>query len=489
MRSVLASLRRPGTAGLAALALAASVAATTGAPATAGRPDRTAAAHITSVKVQRGGPDATISFHRGRPGEVFLNATVSARGVSWAESNNESAVVSAYVDGHYAADIVITSAGRVARQFALGHLRAGSHELRLHYAAGRSLSKAGVARLRHIGFKTVPRTSPSYAAARYAPVLFGRAIGTVGGSGPFQNNHTDPPLVAWHEVLPVAGHPGRRLLEYSVVWSNEDGGTSTPALMAQWGRTTDIEWIYRVQINARGRRVPGTGVFQSPGHVTTAFRGKLDGTHPLLQTCTNNNNVCDSKLLHKLHQKPDAMRFALSTRDVRPAGQPREHLMDIHPWTYQVTAREMLREGKVTAPTDANNSEMGNPRRYLYVAVNHAAVPATSAGAVGLAVDVLLKNGNTYTSNHGVAQWTINRDDPAATTVKLPAGTAATDVVSISVRRVAIAPDTTTTLTVTDLNRAFFLGHSYLPGPSFASFHGSVSLTDAAPTQVIWPAT
>ena len=73
------------------------------------------------------------------------------------------------------------------------------------------------------------------------------------------------------------------MIEYSVVWSNEDGGTGASAglLMAQWGRTTDIEWIYRVEVDAKGRRVPGSGVFQSPNHGTTTFRGRYDGTHPL----------------------------------------------------------------------------------------------------------------------------------------------------------------------------------------------------------------
>ena len=70
-------------------------------------------------------------------------------------------MVSAYVDGHYATDIVIMSSARVTRQFALGTLRAGRHTLRLHYAAQRSPSKAGVAKLRDIGFKTVRRGSPA----------------------------------------------------------------------------------------------------------------------------------------------------------------------------------------------------------------------------------------------------------------------------------------------------------------------------------------
>ena len=291
---------------------------------------------------------------------------MSARGVSWAERKNESAVVSAYVDGHYATDIVVTSASPVTREFALGALEKGRHALRLHYASGRSPSQAGVARIADIGFRTIRRSSPAYAAARYAPILRGRNVSTLGGR--FQNNRTDTPLVAWHQVLP-ATEPGHSVIEYSVVWSNEDGGTNTPALMAQWGRTTDIEWVYRVEVNAQGRRVAGSGFFQAPSHGTKRFHGPYDGTHPVLQTCTSNNNVCDQGTLKAQHQKQDPMRFALSTRRVLPADQPREHEMDIQPWTYQVMAREMVREKKIESPSDPESRGVGDQRTYLYVAL------------------------------------------------------------------------------------------------------------------------
>jgi hypothetical protein len=477
MRLVRASATRPAAAVVAVVLLAATfAAATTVSPASADRPAR--AAHAASVKVHRGGPDATLMFHRGRRGEVFLNVTVSARGVSWAERKNESAVVSAYVDGHYATDIVVTSSAPVARQFALGSLRAGRHTLRLHYATQRSRSRAGVARLEHLGFKTVRRSSSAYAAAKYAPVLYGRDIAGLGGR--FQNNRTDTPLVAWHRVLPAAT-PHHSLIEYTVMWSNEDGGTNTPALMAQWGRTTDIEWVYRVEVDAKGRRVPGSGVFQAAAHQTKKFRGKYDGTHPRIQTCTSNNNMCD--------KVDDPMRFSLSTRGVLSADQPREHKMDIHPWTYQVMAREMLREHKIESPSDPSSLAVGDQRSYLYVAVDHDTVPPASAGGVGLAVDVRLQGDpTTYTSNHDIALWTLNRDDPAATTVELPVGTTSADVASISVRRVPRDPDNGASLTATDLDRAFFLRSSYLPRPSFATWHGSVPLTLGAPTAELWTA-
>lgn len=94
------------------------------------------------------------------------------------------------------------------------------------------------------------------------------------------------------------------------MWSNEDGGTDTPALMARWGRSTDIEWVYRVEVDQNGNRVAGSGVYQAANHQTLPFAGQYDGTHPLLETCTSNNNMCDTV--------DNPMRFALSTRDVRP---------------------------------------------------------------------------------------------------------------------------------------------------------------------------
>ena len=441
-------------------------------------PAAEAAAH-PGIQVRRGGPDARVEFRTHRSGEALLDLSVAARKVSWAEPGHESAVVSLYVDGDYATDVVISSNRPTPREFALGSLSAGVHTLRIHYAAHRSSKRAGVATLRHLEVRTVSKKNPEYAAARYAPVLYGRNVPGLGGT--FQSAVTDTPLVAWHETTPAAT-PGHSIIEYSVVWSNEDGGTDTPGLMARWGRTTDIEWVYRVEVNRAGHRVRGSGVYQAAAHQTLPFKGRYDGTHPLLETCTSNNNMCDTV--------DDPMRFALSTRDVRPVEQPREYLMDTHPWTYSVMAQEMLREGKIETPSDPATTAVGDQRSYLYVAVDHDTTPATSEAGVGLAVDVRLAGDpTTYTSDHLVPGFSINRDVPAATTVELPVGTTPADVVSVSVRRVpAGLTDNGATVTVTDIDRAFFLGPDYLPQPSFVSWHGSQALTAGSPTAVLWTA-
>jgi hypothetical protein len=433
----------------------------------------------SSVKVVRGKADREVAFYRGRAGEALLTTSVSAPGVDWSQAGNESAVVSVYVDKHYATDVVITSAAPVQRQFALGYLRRGHHTLRFHYATSRSPSDQGVARLSALRVRTVTATSPSYAAVRNAPVLYGRNVAFYGDK--FQNNHTDTPLIAWHQVLPAAT-PGHHVIEYTVVWSNEDGGTSTGQLMAQWGRTTDIEWVYRVEVDARGRRVPGTGVIQAAGHATSPFTGTYDGTHPRIETCTGNNNVCSAV--------DDPMRFALSTREFLPAGQPREYEMDRHPWTYQVMAREMVREGKLESPADPATPQPSDQRDYLYVAVDHDTDPAGSAAGIGLVVDVqLVGDPTTYSSNHGIPQWIVNRNGPAATTVELPPGTTAADIASISVTRVPLfSSDNGAVLTVTRLRRAFLLGPDYLPQGSIASWTGSVTLTADSPSAILWSA-
>ena len=348
-------------------------------------------------------------------------------------------MVSAYVDGHYATDIVITSSGPVTRQFALGSLRRGPAHAAAALRRAPLAEPAGVARLNDIRISAPWRaSSPEYAAARYAPVLYGRNLPDLGGR--FQNNRTDTPLVAWHQVLPAAT-PGHSVIEYSVIWSNEDGGTDTAALMARGVGPPTSSGSTGSRSTRQGRRVPGTGVYQAPAHATLTFHGHYDGTHPLLETCTANNNVCD--------KVTDPMRFALSTREVLPAGQPREHEMDLHPWTYQVMAREMVREHQIESPSDPATIEVGDQRSYLYVTVDHDTAPPGSASAVGLAVEVRLKGDpTTYTSHHGNAFLTVNRDDPAATTVELPVGRTAADVASISVRRVPLGADDDAVMTV-----------------------------------------
>ncbi len=430
-----------------------------------------------AVTVRRGGPARTVPFVASRSGEAVVTLDSQAPGVSWGTAGSESAVVSAYVDGRYATDLVIPSDQPISRSFALGHLARGPHLLTFRFAGDRSPRGAVSARLGALAVQLYGEDTDTGLVLRNAPVLYGRNLPALGDR--FQSSTTDTPAFEYHEVLP-AQTPGHRVLQYTVIWSNEDGGTDSPALMARWGRTTDIEWAYRVEVDATGSPVAGTGVYQAANHQTSVFAGTYEGARPRLETCTSNNNLCDTV--------DDPMRFSPAPTQELPAGQPREHMMDANPWLYPVMAQEMTREGKIESPTDPDTPQLGDQRTYLYLAVTHTATPSTDAGAVGLSIGVRLKGDpRLYRSDHAIATSSLTREGPAATTVELPAGAGPSDVAEIVALRTPVV-ETGASLTVTRITRAFFLQPDYLPGASFVDWTGATVLTAQEPTATLWTA-
>lgn len=439
-----------------------------------------AASAAATLTVVRGAPAVSTTFTAAAAGEGILDVTVSAPGVSWASVGAESAVVSLSVDGRYQSDLLVMSSTPVARNVALGSLSVGSHTLGAVFAADRSPAGAQSASLAVTAVRVVPPSNAAYVALSHAPILYGRELSK---KTPFANATTDTPLLAWHETT-AATTPGDTVLEYSVVWSNEDGGTAAPALMARWGRTTDIEWIYRVEVDANGGTVPGTAVFQGANHATKAFGGAVEGDHPILETCTANNNVCDTKVT-------DPMRFALDAEQTRVVTRARESLMDKNPWTYLVMSQEMIREAQVESPSDPATSALGDQRTYLYIEIKKQTEGANAGTSwVGVAIGVRLRSAPSvlYRSDHLMPDWGIQRDVPAATTVELPVGTTAADIASIeAIRTTSGSKDSGVAVTITAINRAFFLDSVYLPQTSFVMWNGTATLTPASPTAVLWP--
>ncbi|TDC92741.1 hypothetical protein [Actinomadura sp. 7K507] len=430
-----------------------------------------------TIIVDRGGPARSLAFTAARDGEAVISFAASAPGVSWGREGAESAVVSIAVDGRHVTDLVVPSSDPVARSLGLGHVREGEHRVTLRFAEG---SAPAAERVR-LGRTRVRMPSAGAVVLRHAPIVVGRTGWPFGD--PYQNATTDTPLTAWHETRPAAT-PGHRIIEYSMVWSNEDGGTDTPALMARWGRTTDIEWVYRVEVDGSGRRVDGTAVYQAPLHLTFRFTGRFEGDHPVLQTCTHNNNMCDVV-------SPDPpLRFLLDTSRTRPAGRAREAVMDREPWTYRVAAQEMVREGKIERPSDPATREVGDQRTYLFAEFAKTTGAATAWGSVpGVALGVRLKSdpATLYRSDHDQPTWSAERDGAVATTVELPEGTEVSDIAAVeALRRATGIGDNGAPATVTAINRGFFLDESYLPQPSSIEWRGSVTLTRESPSAVLW---
>ena len=124
-----------------------------------------------TLSVTRGGPDASTTLNLASAGEVIVDLTVSAPGVSWANAGAESAVVSLSVDGVYQSDLVVMSDQATARSVALGSpLGRGTHVerpfRRRPFPAG---SSSATITLDAVRVQSV--TDPSYAALANAPVV------------------------------------------------------------------------------------------------------------------------------------------------------------------------------------------------------------------------------------------------------------------------------------------------------------------------------
>ncbi|MEV5571433.1 hypothetical protein AB0L06_15395 [Spirillospora sp. NPDC052269] len=440
------------------------------------------ASAASGLVVERSGPARSLSFTAARDGEAVIGFTVAAPGVSWARKGAEAALLAVEVDGRHVTDLLVPSADPTPRTLGLGGVRHGRHKVTFRWAKGSAADAKRVV----LSKPKVRQPKDDQLVLRHAPVVVGRTLDTSGkpGGDPYQNGYTDAPLIAWHETLPAAT-PGHKVLEYSVIWSNEDGGTDTPALMARWGRTTDIEWVYRVEVDAAGNRVRDTGVYQAPEHQTLRFTGRYEGDHPVMQTCTLNNNMCDAVT-------PDAeLRFLLDTTETRPADRAREYLMDQNPWTYRITAQEMDREGKIEKPSSPDTQAVGDLRTYLYLEFSKTTGAASGAGsAPGVSLGVRLKSdpSRLYRSDHSVPSWSVSRDGSPATTVELPTGTTLADVVSVeAVRQPTGDGDNGASATVTSIRRGFFLDQDYLPqAGSGISWTGSVTVSPSAPSAVLW---
>jgi hypothetical protein len=232
--------------------------------------------------------------------------------------------------------------------------------------------------------------APDSVAIAHAPVLWLRSD-TIGAT-------TDLPLMMYAEDLRVNG---TGLLRYTVIFSNEDGGTATAPLLARWGRTTDIEMAY--EEDWRNGQVVASR-YQGPDHHTPPFAGTREGGHPGLVVATLNNVFLD--------RGRTAVRVALVPTVVDLQKATRESVMDREPWIYRRMAEELRDEGKTAV--------VGDLREYLFVdarlTLTDAAVAAVARG----------EDGTWRSSDRGLKELTVER--AGWVRVAIPRSGAATEV-------------------------------------------------------------
>jgi hypothetical protein len=397
----------------------------------------------------------TRQFSFDRAGEVVAQLRAGCARCDWGKDGQEAAVLRLSVDGSYSQHLYLARGEAPAEyRVRLGTLAAGRHELRVERDSELSAKGAGPATIDVASVGLVAEGSDDFVAQSMAPIVYARP-NTVG-------KFTDLPLIMWYEVEPT---PRGKRYRYSVIFSNEDGGTQTDRLMATWGRTTDIEYIYGVEVNNAGAIVAEE--FQGPGHEVPVFKGRHEGRHPLEWVSTDNNMVSESGPT-QIRYAPEAVRFDL-TQDAREA------VMDANPWSYAIASVEMRREGKVAEEPPPGINKIPDPRRFVHVEA------CGTVGNASLSLSIGVRD-QWIPSDRGRPQYRIVRDGCFTIATPLPAGTRPSDIRAIRVHAFERPPAEgkppvqADPVTFTRINKVFMLDEHDLPGPSILNWRGSQTL-------------
>jgi hypothetical protein len=402
------------------------------------------------------------AFESPRAAEAVARLQVRCDACAWDVEGREGATLAITLDSRAPIHVPIVRGGSAAYEVLLGSVEPGSHAVRVGLDAAltaRTLRVKDSLQVESVSVEQFTDSDPSYVARSMAPIVYARP-NTVG-------RFTDVPLFMWYEIEPAG--IGTRY-RYSVVFTNEDGGTPADRLMATWGRTTDIEYIYSVVVDAAGAILADD--YQGPDHVTMAFRGQREGRHPLLWVSTENNMVRD--------QGETRVRYAPSVQPFPLLDVSREAVMDANPWLYEVMSRELAREGKIAADAPPGKGAIPDPRRFVYI---------EGCGEVGTsALSLAVRVGDEWiSSDRGVREYRIARDGCFRAAIPVPASVDAQDVRAIRAQahvrppREGSAPPPATPVRLRRINQVFMLDDRYRPGETRLRWQGDRTLEPGGP--------
>ncbi|MCI0696809.1 hypothetical protein L0337_32995 [candidate division KSB1 bacterium] len=389
-----------------------------------------------------------VDFKLSQPAQVVAHFQISSE-TDWENSELPAVFLEILIDDRLASHLV-TYMGRPFHDYAvhLGALIAGPHNLAFQRADS---STAGL-KLREVRIDIYEKAHPFFSVLAHAPIIFGRSRRDASANeansvwlDPDMRRSDVPLLLAYDEQPSGIG----KTRTYTIFFSNENGGTPPPGLLHLWGRYTDIEWAYNVELDDSSKR--RQAFFQGPKHRKLVYRGGFENDQPTLQIATLNNMFSDS-LTTKL-------RFALPPLFSMPPDSRRESVMLQAPWTWQVSAKEARREqGLDPSPTDSTH--IADLQRYLYI--QFVAQPEKfGVKSGGFFLAKFKKQPNTYASNLWSDNLIIRSDTTIVrqTAVPLPPGTGPEDLQRLEF----VANAGGGNILLTNISRLFSLDANDLP--------------------------
>jgi hypothetical protein len=395
---------------------------------------------------------------------AVLIATIDARcdRCAWNVEGREAAMFTIALDGRYAQHLPLVRRGRAEYKVLIGTVDAGMHSVRValdRAASARELHTDAAASATIVGLQAVLEGDADYDALSLAPFLYARP-NTIG-------RFSDVPVFMWYEREPT---PRGLRYRYSAIFTNEDGGTPADRLMATWGRTTDIEYVYSVEVDGKGTILADD--IQGPDHAILAFNGAREGRHPLLWVSTDNNMV--------LPTGSTSMRYAPAPVAFPLEGVSREAVMDANAWLYAVAAEELEREGKIVADAPPGKGAIPDPRNFVYIEACGVVGTAALAFEIGVG-DAWLP------SDRSVPEYRITRDGCFRAAAPVAPGTASRDLRGLRVlaharpARDGEASPAPQPVRLDHINTVFMLDKEHRPGQSLLRWTGPATVPVGKP--------
>ena len=404
----------------------------------------------------------SVTFEAHAAGEAVATIAAVCPACDWGARGREAVALTLELDGQYSQHLLLTTHGSAPYRVTLGPVGEGEHRLVLAYDKSLSAPAAGSFAVANVSVRVVTAEEPAYEKLAFAPILHERPDTTA--------RFSDTPLLmsVESEITPA----GRRF-RYSVVFSNEDGGTPTDRLMATWGRATDIELVYDVAMDARGNILKEE--IQGPDHKLLPFRGSKIGSHPLLWIVTDNNMAGD--------KGETRTRYAPAPIPFDSASRSREALMDSNPWTYAIMAGELSREGKIDDGARAGSGAIPDPRRYAYI---EACADLSDATAIAFDIGVEQNAGvEWFSTDRNLPQFRIARSGCFRAAAPIPDGVRLSAGPELRLRarayRKIADPDTPppqgpVSAIIRRVNGIFILGDEYRPIRSVMKWTGTLTV-------------
>jgi hypothetical protein len=396
--------------------------------------------------------------------EVIATIRAACARCDWSIRGREGAALSVAVNGRYRSHVMLTRGEEEADyRILLGRFNRGTHQVTVTLDESKSAPGIGAVRVTSMDITLIGERDETFEAIARAPILHARP-NTIG-------LFSDVPLLMWYETTPTARGRSHR---YSVVFSNEDGGTATDRLMATWGRTTDIEFVYGLELDASGRVV--SEEFQGPEHAVTPFSGVREAFHPMVFIVTDNNMVSDTGA--------GTVRYTPAPQLVDLTNRSREIVMDAHAWTYRVAAQEVIRESKIADEAEPGSGRIPDPRRFVFVeACSDLANAALSLGVRSPGTP----SAQWYDSDRGRSEFRIIRTGCFRAAVPLPRNAATPDALRFRAWPQPAAQRRVASVRITRVNSVFSLDDDFMPKALRFTWTGSLVLnTDGRPAELVF---